>query len=75
MKKARDCRPVPFGHAGDGNLHFNCQAPANSRRFAPYREDQRRDLRLVVAYGGDLGQHGIGRIKVDELAHYRSRSS
>ena len=28
MKKALpECRPVPFGHVGDGNIHFNCQAP------------------------------------------------
>ena len=28
MKKALpDCRPVPFGHVGDGNLHFKCQSP------------------------------------------------
>jgi FAD/FMN-containing dehydrogenase len=29
---------------------------------------------IVVAYGGSISaEHGIGQLKVDELAHYRSR--
>jgi FAD/FMN-containing dehydrogenase len=29
---------------------------------------------LVTAYGGSISaEHGIGRIKVDELAHYRTK--
>ena len=29
---------------------------------------------LVVSYGGSISaEHGIGRLKVDELAHYRSQ--
>jgi FAD/FMN-containing dehydrogenase len=29
---------------------------------------------LVVGYGGSISaEHGIGRLKVDELAHYRSK--
>jgi FAD/FMN-containing dehydrogenase len=76
MKKALpDCRPVPFGHVGDGNLHFNCQAPAgwDKARFAPHIEKISGAIYdLVVAYGGSISaEHGIGRIKVDELAHYR----
>ena len=49
MKKALpECRPVPFGHVGDGNLHFNCQAPAGWDKAALHgarRRDQRRGLR------------------------------
>ena len=30
---------------------------------------------LVTAYGGSISaEHGIGRIKLEELAHYRSRT-
>lgn len=72
------CRPLVFGHVGDGNLHFNCQAPAgwSKAQFAPYGEAISGAIYdLVTAYGGSISaEHGIGRIKVDELAHYRSRT-
>jgi FAD/FMN-containing dehydrogenase len=78
MKKALpDCRPVPFGHVGDGNLHFNCQSPPgwDKKRFNDYGEAISGAVYdLVVGYGGSISaEHGIGRLKVDELAHYRSR--
>jgi FAD/FMN-containing dehydrogenase len=77
MRKALpDCRPLVFGHVGDGNLHFNCQAPVG------WSKAQFSDLSLVIsdaiydlvtAYGGSISaEHGIGRIKVEELAHYRT---
>jgi FAD/FMN-containing dehydrogenase len=68
---------VTFGHVGDGNLHFNCQAPEgwDKQRFnqhAPAISGAIYDL--VVGYGGSISaEHGIGLMKVDELAHYRSR--
>jgi len=72
------CRPLVFGHVGDGNLHFNCQAPAgwSKAQFMPYGEAISGAVYdLVTAYGGSISaEHGIGRIKVDELAHYRSRT-
>ncbi|MFI5001043.1 MAG: FAD-binding oxidoreductase [Reyranellales bacterium] len=78
MKKALpECRPVIFGHVGDGNLHFNCQAPAGwgKPQFTPHIETISGAIYdLVVGYGGSISaEHGIGRIKVDELAHYRSK--
>jgi len=78
MKKALpECRPLPFGHVGDGNLHFNCQAPLgwDKARFMPHAEAISGAVYdLVVAYGGSISaEHGIGQLKVDELAHYRSK--
>jgi FAD/FMN-containing dehydrogenase len=78
MKKALpDCRPVPFGHVGDGNLHFNCQSPPgwDKKRFNEHGEAISGAVYdLVVGYGGSISaEHGIGRLKVDDLAHYRSR--
>ena len=69
------CRPVPFGHVGDGNLHFNCMAPVgwDKPRFmaeAPAISAAVYDL--VAKFGGSISaEHGIGRMKVEELAHYR----
>jgi FAD/FMN-containing dehydrogenase len=78
MKKALpECRPVPFGHVGDGNLHFNCQAPAgwDKARFMAHADAISSAVYdLVVAHGGSISaEHGIGQMKVDELAHYRSK--
>jgi FAD/FMN-containing dehydrogenase len=71
------CRPVPFGHVGDGNLHFNCQSPPgwSKTQFMHYGEAISGAIYdLVTSYGGSISaEHGIGRIKVDELTHYRSR--
>ena len=78
MKKALpECRPVTFGHVGDGNLHFNCQAPAGwtKPQFMAYGDKISGAIYdLVTSYGGSISaEHGIGRIKVDELTHYRSK--
>ena len=78
MKKALpNCRPVPFGHVGDGNLHFNCQSPPgwDKKRFNEHGEAISGAVYdLVVGFGGSISaEHGIGRLKVDELAHYRGR--
>ncbi|MFZ5779402.1 MAG: FAD-binding oxidoreductase [Pseudomonadota bacterium] len=78
MKKVLpDCRPVPFGHVGDGNLHFNCQSPPgwDKPRFMAYGEAISGAVYdLVVGYGGSISaEHGIGRLKVEELTHYRSK--
>jgi FAD/FMN-containing dehydrogenase len=72
-----DCRPVCFGHVGDGNLHFNCQSPPGwtKPQFMAYGDRLSGAVYdLVVGHGGSISaEHGIGRIKVDELAHYRSK--
>ncbi|CAN5456661.1 FAD-binding oxidoreductase [soil metagenome] len=71
------CRPVPFGHVGDGNLHFNCQSPPDWTKLEFMRHGDAISgaiYDLVTSYGGSISaEHGIGRIKVDELAHYRSQ--
>ena len=71
------CRPLIFGHVGDGNLHFNCQAPAgwSKPEFMKHGEAISGGVYdLVTSYGGSISaEHGIGRIKVEELAHYRTK--
>jgi len=69
-----DGRLVAYGHVGDGNLHFNLnQAPGASREAFLGREAQvRRVLHdLVREFGGSFSaEHGIGRLKVEELERY-----
>lgn len=70
-------RLVNFGHLGDGNLHFNVQAPEgqDARHFLQTREAQVNALvyESVRAFGGSISaEHGIGALKVDELAHHKN---
>lgn len=68
-------RLVGFGHVGDGNLHYNLQAPEGSdgKAFlAKWEQFNRAVHDVVVAMGGSISaEHGIGQLKRDELAHYK----
>ncbi|HET7757044.1 MAG TPA: FAD-binding oxidoreductase [Steroidobacteraceae bacterium] len=65
---------VAYGHVGDGNLHFNLtQAPgADAAALLAREEPVRRALHgLAAELGGSFSaEHGIGRLKVDELERY-----
>jgi len=75
---ARDpqVRLVCFGHLGDGNLHFNLSQPvgiapaafmARTQEFAEIVHD------LTHQFGGSISaEHGLGRLKVDEITRYHS---
>ncbi len=69
-------RICAFGHVGDGNMHFNMARPEDGDD-ASFRARQEEINRLVhdvvVSMGGSISaEHGIGRLKRDELAHYQS---
>jgi FAD/FMN-containing dehydrogenase len=63
-----------FGHLGDGNLHYNVFPPKG--RKASAFEGLRDPVKTLVhdmvdALGGSVSaEHGIGRMKVAELAKY-----
>lgn len=69
-------RLVAYGHVGDGNLHLNLnQAPGTDRERFLAREPQvKRAMHdLVQQFQGSFsGEHGIGRLKIEELEHYTS---
>ena len=70
-------RLVNFGHLGDGNLHYNVQAPADGDPRAFLREQEERVNHLVyeavAAFGGSFSaEHGVGALKVDKLETYQS---
>lgn len=69
-----DMRINCFGHLGDGNLHYNLY-PAQGRHRDEYDEQRHHLSRLVhemvVARGGSFSaEHGVGRLKVDDLARW-----
>jgi FAD/FMN-containing dehydrogenase len=65
------CRPVPFGHLGDGNVHFNVSQPigADSAQFlARWGEINDAVNKIVLKYNGSISaEHGIGKLKRDSL--------
>jgi FAD/FMN-containing dehydrogenase len=68
-------RIVSYGHLGDGSLHFNVSQPPQADRAeflarAPALNRAIHDL--VAEFGGSISaEHGIGRLKRDELARYK----
>jgi FAD/FMN-containing dehydrogenase len=70
------CRPVPFGHYGDGNIHFNISQPegANNDPFlARWGEISGAVNAIVLELGGSISaEHGIGRMKRDLLREVKS---
>jgi FAD/FMN-containing dehydrogenase len=69
-------RIVAFGHAGDGNIHFNLSQPIGADRaqyLARWEEFNRIVHDIVAELDGSISaEHGIGRLKRDELVHYKS---
>ena len=68
-------RPVPFGHMGDGNIHYNVSQPVGADRnaFLMRWYDVNDVVHQVVAdLGGSISaEHGIGVIKRDLLPHIK----
>lgn len=69
-------RVCAFGHAGDGNIHFNLSQPEGADADA-FLENRGRINRLIhdlaVSMGGSFSaEHGIGQLKRDDLARYKT---
>jgi D-lactate dehydrogenase (cytochrome) len=65
------CRPLPFGHVGDGNIHYNISQPvgADKAEFLK-RWDEMNDViyKIVLKHGGSVSaEHGVGIVKRDYL--------
>jgi FAD/FMN-containing dehydrogenase len=70
-------RLVNFGHLGDGNLHYNVQAPVEGDPKAFLRDNEERVHQLVydavAEFGGSFSaEHGVGELKADKLEKYQS---
>ncbi len=65
------CRPVPFGHLGDGNIHFNVSQPVGADKaayLARWEEMNALVHGIVARYHGSISaEHGIGVLKRDLL--------
>jgi D-lactate dehydrogenase (cytochrome) len=71
-------RPVPFGHLGDGNIHYNVSQPAgggDSKAFlARWHDVNAVVFEIVLKMGGSISaEHGIGVMKRDELPDVKDK--
>ncbi|WP_029063831.1 FAD-binding oxidoreductase [Labrenzia sp. DG1229] len=70
------CRPVPFGHIGDGNIHFNVSQPIDADKdayLAKWDEMNAVVHGIVHEFGGSISaEHGIGRLKRTLLKDVKS---
>ena len=70
-------RLVNFGHLGDGNLHYNVQAPEGGDAAAFLRDQEAQVNTLVfqqvLKFEGSISaEHGVGSLKADTLPHYKN---
>ncbi len=69
-------RLVNFGHLGDGNLHYNVQAPPGADGAA-FLKNHEEEVNVwvydqVQAFNGSISaEHGVGSLKADKLPHYK----
>jgi len=68
-------RPLPFGHVGDGNIHYNVTQPegADKQKFlARWDEVNATVFAVVKKLGGSISaEHGVGVMKRDILPEYK----
>jgi D-lactate dehydrogenase (cytochrome) len=64
-------RPLPFGHLGDGNIHYNVAQPVGADKadfLKRWDEVNAVVFDVVAKHGGSISaEHGIGVIKRDLL--------
>jgi FAD/FMN-containing dehydrogenase len=69
-------RPVPFGHLGDGNIHYNVSQPPGMDTTVFLAQWEALNMavhEIVLDLGGSIsGEHGIGQLKRDLLPHAKS---
>ena len=70
-------RLVNYGHLGDGNLHYNVQAPQGFDAEA-FLKNQEKPINALVyeavdRFGGSISaEHGIGSLKREKLEQHKS---
>lgn len=75
VKLIDGARPFPFGHLGDGNIHYNVTQPigGDKKAFLDRWHDVHEVVHAIVAkLGGSISaEHGIGVMKREELPHFK----
>jgi len=79
VKLIPGARPVPFGHLGDGNIHYNVSQPIGGDTadfMARWHEVNAVVFEIVLRMGGSISaEHGIGVLKRDELPEVKDKTA
>ncbi|WP_407184798.1 FAD-binding oxidoreductase [Bradyrhizobium centrosematis] len=79
VKLIPGARPVPFGHLGDGNLHYNVSQPIGADTadyLARWHDVNAVVFEIVLRMGGSISaEHGIGVLKRDELPEVKDKTA
>jgi FAD/FMN-containing dehydrogenase len=77
VKLIPGARPVPFGHLGDGNIHYNVSQPIGAKPadfLSRWHEVNAVVFEIVLRMGGSISaEHGIGVLKRDELPEVKDK--
>jgi FAD/FMN-containing dehydrogenase len=77
VKLIAGARPVPFGHLGDGNIHYNVSQPVGAKSadfLARWHDVNVVVFEIVLKMGGSISaEHGIGVLKRDELPEVKDK--
>jgi D-lactate dehydrogenase (cytochrome) len=77
VKLIPGARPVPFGHLGDGNMHYNVSQPVGTdtaQFMNRWHEVNAVVFEIVLRVGGSISaEHGIGVLKRDELFEVKDK--
>lgn len=75
LRLSPGCQPVPFGHIGDGNIHFNVLPPRDGTlpEFLAVKSNIASAIEgIAIAHGGTVSaEHGIGVLKRRALRRMR----
>jgi D-lactate dehydrogenase (cytochrome) len=75
MKFIPGSKTLPFGHVGDGNIHYNVMQPLGMDKqafLARWDEVNAVVFAVVKKYGGSISaEHGVGVMKRDILHLYK----
>jgi D-lactate dehydrogenase (cytochrome) len=77
VKLIPGARPVPFGHLGDGNIHYNVSQPVGASAadfLGKWHAVNAVVFEIVLRMGGSISaEHGIGVLKRDELPEVKDK--
>jgi D-lactate dehydrogenase (cytochrome) len=77
VKLIPGARPVPFGHLGDGNIHYNVSQPIGGDTadfMSRWHDVNAVVFAIVLKMGGSISaEHGIGVLKRDELPEVKDK--
>ncbi|HWE77756.1 MAG TPA: FAD-binding oxidoreductase [Pseudolabrys sp.] len=75
VKLIPGARPMPFGHVGDGNIHYNINQPEGMDKaafLARWGDVNKVVFAVVKKYNGSISaEHGVGVMKRDILHEYK----